>query len=203
MPGSRFTYATGKLVLWRKDPGWSMQGRGPEARRLRPDRASPTQAAPYGAAAVETMKKLRLYDALQPKFVQGENIAPGLPVRRYRQRRARLRRAVADPRQARAARAGSCRQELLQADPPGRGAAARRARTTRRRRPSSDFLKDRRREAVIQLATATTSERRDVPPPPTCDADRADARSWRRSPRCPAAVWARRWPGGWRARARG
>jgi molybdate transport system substrate-binding protein len=31
--------------------------------------------APYGAAAVETMRSLKLYDALQPKLVQGANIA--------------------------------------------------------------------------------------------------------------------------------
>ena len=32
-------------------------------------------AAPYGAAAVETMKALKLYDALQPKLVEGANIS--------------------------------------------------------------------------------------------------------------------------------
>ncbi|MFZ0604092.1 MAG: molybdate ABC transporter substrate-binding protein, partial [Roseiarcus sp.] len=32
-------------------------------------------AAPYGAAAVETMKALQVYDALKPKIVQGESIA--------------------------------------------------------------------------------------------------------------------------------
>jgi len=36
--------------------------------------ANPT-AAPYGAAAVETMKELGVYDALQPKIVQGNSIA--------------------------------------------------------------------------------------------------------------------------------
>ena len=32
-------------------------------------------AAPYGAAAVETMKALKLYDTLQPKLVTGANIS--------------------------------------------------------------------------------------------------------------------------------
>ena len=32
-------------------------------------------AAPYGAAAVETLKALGVYDALQPKIVQGASIA--------------------------------------------------------------------------------------------------------------------------------
>ena len=31
--------------------------------------------APYGAAAVETLNALKLLDAVQPNFVQGENIA--------------------------------------------------------------------------------------------------------------------------------
>ena len=33
------------------------------------------KTAPYGAAAIETLSKLGLLDALRPKFVQGENIA--------------------------------------------------------------------------------------------------------------------------------
>ena len=36
--------------------------------------ANPT-SAPYGAAAIETMKKLGVYEALQPKIVQGTNIS--------------------------------------------------------------------------------------------------------------------------------
>ena len=32
-------------------------------------------AAPYGAAAIEALKALKLYDALQSKIVQGESIA--------------------------------------------------------------------------------------------------------------------------------
>ncbi len=73
--GSVFTYAIGKLVLWSKQPGF-VQG---EATLKRADFnklsiCNPV-AAPYGAAAVETMKSLHLYDALQPKFVVGANIA--------------------------------------------------------------------------------------------------------------------------------
>jgi molybdate transport system substrate-binding protein len=36
--------------------------------------ANPT-AAPYGAAAIETLKALGLYDRLRPRIVQGNNIA--------------------------------------------------------------------------------------------------------------------------------
>jgi len=36
------------------------------------------KTAPYGAAAIETLKKLNLLEAVQPKFVQGENISQTL-----------------------------------------------------------------------------------------------------------------------------
>jgi molybdate transport system substrate-binding protein len=36
------------------------------------------KTAPYGAAAIETLSKLKLLDAVQPKFVQGENISQTL-----------------------------------------------------------------------------------------------------------------------------
>ena len=72
---SRFTYAIGKLVLWSKS---AEVVRGEDT--LKGDAftklsiCNPT-AAPYGAAAVETMKALKLYDALQPKLVVGANIS--------------------------------------------------------------------------------------------------------------------------------
>lgn len=73
--GSRFTYATGKLVLWSAkadyvDAKGEILKKGTFAHLAI---ASP-KLAPYGAAAVETMNKLGVYDALQPKFVTGENI---------------------------------------------------------------------------------------------------------------------------------
>jgi len=74
--GSRFTYATGKLVLWSKQPGL-VDDRGEVLRSGTFQRialANP-KLAPYGAAAVETMNKLGVLQALQPRFVQGENIA--------------------------------------------------------------------------------------------------------------------------------
>ena len=71
---SRFTYAIGKLVLWSKSLDVS---KGDEALKAgafsKLSIANPT-AAPYGAAAVDTLKALKLYDILQSKIVQGENI---------------------------------------------------------------------------------------------------------------------------------
>jgi molybdate transport system substrate-binding protein len=73
--GSVFTYAVGKLVLWSKDVG-AVKGedtlKGGKFQKI--SIANPT-AAPYGAAAVETMKALVLYEALAPKIVQGNSIA--------------------------------------------------------------------------------------------------------------------------------
>lgn len=76
VPGSRFSYASGKLVLWSADPAMI----DPEGAVLRSgafDRlaiANP-ETAPYGTAAVEVLKALGVYEALQPKIVQGSSIA--------------------------------------------------------------------------------------------------------------------------------
>ena len=75
VPDSRFTYAVGKLVLWSKTAGL-VNGRDTltSGTFTKLSICNPA-AAPYGAAAVETMKTLKLYDTLQPKLVQGANIA--------------------------------------------------------------------------------------------------------------------------------
>jgi molybdate transport system substrate-binding protein len=74
VPGSEFTYAVGKLVLWSKQAD-TVKGEETlkDAKFSKLSICDPV-AAPYGAAAVETMKSLKLYDALKPKFVQGANI---------------------------------------------------------------------------------------------------------------------------------
>jgi molybdate transport system substrate-binding protein len=74
--GSRFTYAVGRLVLWSATPGLVdargavLSGNGFSKLAI----ADPL-AAPYGLAAIETLKTLRLYDQLQPKIVRGTSIA--------------------------------------------------------------------------------------------------------------------------------
>jgi molybdate transport system substrate-binding protein len=72
--GSEFTYAVGKLVLWSKDPK-AVHGEKTlsDAKFTKLSICDP-KAAPYGAASVETMKTLKLYDKLQPKLVVGQNI---------------------------------------------------------------------------------------------------------------------------------
>jgi molybdate transport system substrate-binding protein len=73
--GTRFTYATGRLVLWSAQPGL-VDDKGEVLAKGSFDRiavANP-KLAPYGAAALEAMTKLDLLGRLQPRIVQGDNI---------------------------------------------------------------------------------------------------------------------------------
>ncbi len=73
--GSAFTFAVGKLVLWSPKPA-IVDGAGEVLKKGGFDHialANP-KTAPYGAAAVATMKALGVLGALEPKFVVGENI---------------------------------------------------------------------------------------------------------------------------------
>jgi molybdate transport system substrate-binding protein len=73
--GTQITYAIGKLVVWSSKAAL-VDGNGAILKNAgiahvaycNPD------LAPYGAAAVETMKSLGVFDALKPKLVMGENI---------------------------------------------------------------------------------------------------------------------------------
>ncbi len=73
--GSNFTYAVGKLVLWSAKPG-VVDERGDVLLKGNVEHVAicNPKLAPYGAAAIEAMKKLNVYDKLEAKFVQGENI---------------------------------------------------------------------------------------------------------------------------------
>ena len=76
VPGSRFTYAVGRLALW-----------SPDADRIGADGRAVLKAsdfdhlaianpdlAPYGLAAKQALEHFGLWDALQPKLVMGQNI---------------------------------------------------------------------------------------------------------------------------------
>jgi len=77
-PGTIYKYAIGKLVLYVPNSSPLNLSLGlralqsPAAKRIAI--ANP-QHAPYGRAAVEAFRKEGLYDALQSKFVMGENIS--------------------------------------------------------------------------------------------------------------------------------
>ncbi|NHZ90527.1 molybdate ABC transporter substrate-binding protein [Massilia sp. CCM 8733] len=75
-PGTRFTYAIGKLVLWSPQAGLVDQhgavlGQGTFTHLAI---ANP-KLAPYGAAAMQTLDKLGLQQRLAPRLVQGDSIA--------------------------------------------------------------------------------------------------------------------------------
>lgn len=73
--GSAYTYATGKLVLFSKAEGMTLgEATLKESKFAKIAIANP-KTAPYGAAAVEVMQKLGVYDALKEKIVEGNNIA--------------------------------------------------------------------------------------------------------------------------------
>jgi len=72
---SRFTYAIGKLVLWSKTKDYVNGEETLKAGAFAKLAIANPTAAPYGAAAIDTLKALKLYEALQPKIVQGNNIA--------------------------------------------------------------------------------------------------------------------------------
>jgi len=76
VPGTRFTYATGKLVLWSAQDGYvDGQGHVLKTGDFAHLAIANPKTAPYGAAAVETLHKLHVYERVQGRLVQGENIA--------------------------------------------------------------------------------------------------------------------------------
>ena len=80
VPGSRFTYAIGRLVLWSRDP----ELRGEDCRERLANLGASRLAianpdiALYGAAARQTLMHLGLWERSQPRLVVGENIAQTL-----------------------------------------------------------------------------------------------------------------------------
>lgn len=74
--GSRFTYATGTLVLWSaKDDYVDDQASVLTQRAFRHLAVANPKTAPYGAAALATLKKLGVLESVSDRLVQGENIA--------------------------------------------------------------------------------------------------------------------------------
>jgi molybdate transport system substrate-binding protein len=74
--GTRFSYASGRLALWSRQPAL-VDDKGEVLRTGRFERialADP-RLAPYGAAAAEVLNGLGLMSSLASKAVQGENIA--------------------------------------------------------------------------------------------------------------------------------
>lgn len=75
LPGSRFTYALGKLVLWSPREGYvDDQGSILETEDFSHLAIANPRLAPYGKAAKEVLQARKLWDALKGRTVRGENI---------------------------------------------------------------------------------------------------------------------------------
>jgi len=75
LPGSRFTYAVGKVVLWSPKTGYvDSEGRILESSEFRYLAIANPKLAPYGKAAQEILQARRLWDRLGGRLVRGENI---------------------------------------------------------------------------------------------------------------------------------
>jgi len=75
VPGSRLTYAVGKLALWSATPNLvDDQGKVLAGGRFNKLAIANPKLAPYGAAALQTLEKLGLAEQLKPKLVMGEGI---------------------------------------------------------------------------------------------------------------------------------
>ena len=74
-PGSRFTYAVGKIVLWSPKPNYvDAGGRVLEQKQFRYIAAANPKLAPYGKAAKEVLQARGLWQGLRSQMVRGENI---------------------------------------------------------------------------------------------------------------------------------
>lgn len=76
LPGSRFTYALGELVLWSPRSGYvDPDGQVLDTGDFRRLAIANPKIAPYGRAAREVLTAAGLWEDLQPRLVRGENIA--------------------------------------------------------------------------------------------------------------------------------
>ncbi len=75
LPGSRFTYAVGKVVLWSPKAGYvDPEGRVLEQVDFRHLAIANPKLAPYGQAAQEVLQARGIWDKLSERLVLGENI---------------------------------------------------------------------------------------------------------------------------------
>ncbi len=73
--GTSFTYAEGKLVLWSSDASKVTDGEALlKSGSFNKCAVANPKLAPYGLAAYESLKAMGLFEKVQPKFVEGDNI---------------------------------------------------------------------------------------------------------------------------------
>ena len=78
VPGTRFTYAVGTLVLWSADPERVKEEKSISMIKTAKLAIANPKTAPYGKAAQEILEKLNLWEKIKSNLVQGENIAQTL-----------------------------------------------------------------------------------------------------------------------------
>ncbi len=75
VPGSRFTYAKGRLVLWSPKPGYvDSVGQILKTGPFQHLAIANPKLAPYGKAAQEVLEKQVLWHGLQGRLVRGESV---------------------------------------------------------------------------------------------------------------------------------
>jgi molybdate transport system substrate-binding protein len=75
-PGTRFTYAIGKLVLWSPKKDFiGEEGEVLFSGKFHHISIANPRLAPYGRAAREVLQKLGLWEKIRSRIVQGENIS--------------------------------------------------------------------------------------------------------------------------------
>lgn len=75
VPGSRFTYARGRLALWSRRDGYvDAEGRVLETADFRRLAIAHPELAPYGAAARDVLEALGLWEALDRRIVRGQDV---------------------------------------------------------------------------------------------------------------------------------
>jgi len=76
VPGSRFTYAVGRLVLWSKRPDFvDAQGDVLRTKRFKRLAIADPRLAPYGAAAMQVLERMGVMVQVKDRIVQGDSVA--------------------------------------------------------------------------------------------------------------------------------
>jgi molybdate transport system substrate-binding protein len=80
LPDTRLIYARGQITLWqRTDSPVQLDSVADLAKpEIKHVAIANPEHAPYGAAAVESLQSVGIYDKVQPKLVRGENIMEAL-----------------------------------------------------------------------------------------------------------------------------
>ena len=75
VPGSRFTYALGQLVLWSRQPGVvDAQGQVLKSGAFDKIAIANPKLAPYGAAAMQVLQQMGVTAQVMPRVVEGSHI---------------------------------------------------------------------------------------------------------------------------------